>query len=53
MPTITIPRMLISMFSNQLQNEPDRFSCDAARPPSSIVPIIAATATDRPVIARL
>ena len=53
MPTITKPRKLMSMFSNQFQNEPDRFSSEPTNPPSSIVPITTATATDRPVIVML
>ena len=34
------------MFSNQFQNAPERPSCEASRPPSSIVPMISATATE-------
>ena len=43
----------MSMFSNQFQNEPERFSSEAISPPTSIVPITTATATDRPVIVML
>src|SRR5262249_59465393 len=53
MTTITNPRKLKSAFSNQLQNGPERSSREPTRPPSSIVPITNATATDRPVIVRL
>jgi hypothetical protein len=49
-PTITKPSELMLMFSNQLQNDPDRLSSEASNPRSSIVPITTATATDRPVI---
>ncbi len=43
----------MSMFSNQIQNAPVRLRCWATSPPSSIVPITSATATDSPVIVRL
>src|SRR5438874_10144968 len=35
------------------QKTPERPSCEATRPPSSIEPITSATATDRPVIVML
>ena len=53
MPTMTKPRKLMLMFSNQFQNEPDEVQLEAISPPSSIVPITSATATDSPVIVML
>jgi len=41
---------LMLMFSNQFQNDPERSSCEETRPPSSIVQITSATASERPVM---
>ncbi len=53
MPAIANPTKFRSTFSSRFQTGPDRCSSEAASPPSSIVPITSATATDNPVIVRL
>ena len=52
-PTMTYPTMFRLRPPTQFQKVPCRFALSATRPSSSTVPMISATATDRPVIVRL
>jgi hypothetical protein len=52
-PTITKPIVLMLMFSSHFQYEPESPSSEPTSPPSSMVPMTSATATDRPMIAGL